>query len=429
MKNVNLKLSVLMLSALTLGAVSCKKEGCTDSTATNYDSKAKKDDGSCTYAAALGTVEKSGHITANETWTSNNIYVLNGKVVVDAGVTLTIEPGTIIKGAEGSDVNASALIIAQGAKINAEGTAAKPIIFTSVLDDIEQGELAGSNLTEADFEKWGGLIILGKAPVSAADGDVIGQIEGIPATDAFGAYGGSDAADNSGVLKYVSIRHGGALIGSGNEINGLTLGGVGSGTTIENIEIFATLDDGVELFGGTVNIKNLLVGFQGDDGVDIDQNYAGTVDNFYVLTSADGDEGMEVDGPENTTNTTGMFTLKNGTCYKETTATKGSGDFKDKAQGTLNNVMFGTMKIRANFDANNSCASKTDTYTHVMATPQTFSTTGTQFDAISVYTSSTCTLPGTYQSDVEGKLTSATATGASTSVFANWTIMSIKGKL
>ena len=174
-------------------------------------------------------VDVTGVITSSTTWTNDNIYRLNQKVVVEDGVTLTIQEGTIIKGTPGTGSLASALIIARGGKINAVGTPSQPIIFTSSSDNIDVGQTAGTNLDENDRGLWGGLLILGKAPCSFS-GDVTElQIEGIPADDTFGLYGGTDAADNSGVLQYVSIRHGGALIGEGNEINGLTLGGVGTG--------------------------------------------------------------------------------------------------------------------------------------------------------------------------------------------------------
>jgi len=130
---------------------------------------------------------------------------------------------------------------------------------------------------------WGGILILGNAKGSFAGGVTEVQIEGIPASDTNGLYGGSNDADNSGVLKYISIRHGGANIGEGNEINGLTLGGVGSGTVIENIEVVANQDDGIEWFGGTVSVKNALVWNSGDDAVDTDQAWAGTLDNFIVI--------------------------------------------------------------------------------------------------------------------------------------------------
>ena len=195
------------------------------------------------------TINKSGLIESDENWTSNCIYVLNNKVVVPAGITLTIEPGTIIKGTSGTGSLASALVVARGGTVLAAGTADQPIVMTSIADNITVGESNGTNLDQNDRGLWGGLIVLGNAPCSFS-GDVAAlQIEGIPAEDTWGLYGGSDSDDNSGIFKYISIRHGGALIGEGNEINGLTLGGVGAGTEIDNIEVVANVDDGIEFFG------------------------------------------------------------------------------------------------------------------------------------------------------------------------------------
>lgn len=316
--------------------------------------------------SSADVVVVSGRIQSATTWTNDKIWELAGKVIVE-DATLTIEPGTIVKGREGIGSLASALVIARGAKIEACGTADAPIIFTSTLDNIAIGELSGTNLDETDNEKWGGLIILGAAPVSTKDGDTEGQIEGIPADESYGVYGGTDAADNSGSLCYVSVRHGGALIGDGNEINGITLGGVGNGTTINHIEVVANLDDGVELFGGTVNLNHVIVSYQDDDAIDIDQNYSGTIDNFYVIQGGDGtDEGLEIDGPEGATYTDGKFTLVNGTIISADG--KGScADLKSKAQGTIKDVVFAGyssyVKVSTSYDADNACAETADAYT------------------------------------------------------------------
>ena len=282
-------------------------------------------------------VSVSGMISESTTWTSNNIYVLNQKVVVSSGVVLTIQAGTIIKGTEGTGSLASALIVAQGGKLNAVGTATEPIIFTSINDNIEIGQTAGTNLDETNSGLWGGLIVLGYAPSSfSGDVDVV-QIEGIPADDTFGLYGGEDATDNSGVYQYISIRHGGALIGEGNEINGLTLGGVGSGTIIENIEVVANVDDGIEFFGGTVNATNLLVWAQGDDAIDIDQGYSGIIDNAIVILGANSDHAFEIDGPEGTA--TGSFTLRNSTIVGNSVTENGEyADYRSKAMGRTENI-------------------------------------------------------------------------------------------
>ena len=283
------------------------------------------------------TLPVTGQLTQSTTWTANNIYQLNQKVVVPSGVTLTIEPGTIIKGSAGTGSLASALIVARGATIIAQGTANQPIIFTSTSDDIEVGQTAGTNLDQNDRGLWGGLVILGNAPCSFSGDLLEAQIEGIPADDTFGLYGGSDSADNSGVIEYVSIRHGGALIGEGNEINGLTLGGVGNGTTINNVEVVANVDDGIEFFGGTVNVSNVLVWSQGDDAIDIDQAYSGTVDNAVVVLGDISDHAFEIDGPEGTG--AGAFTLRNATIIGNTVTANGEyADYRSGATGTTNNV-------------------------------------------------------------------------------------------
>ncbi|WP_179339273.1 hypothetical protein [Winogradskyella ludwigii] len=279
----------------------------------------------------------TGAITSNTTWTADNIYQLNQKVVVSEGITLTINPGTIIKGSPGTGSLASALIVARGATLDAQGTADQPIIFTSTSDNITCGQTAGTNLDENDRGLWGGLIVLGYAPCSFSGDITEAQIEGIPADDTFGLYGGTDAADNSGSLQYISIRHGGALIGEGNEINGLTLGGVGTGTLINNIEVVANVDDGVEFFGGTVNTTNLLVWAQGDDALDIDQAYSGTIDNAVVVLGDFSDHAFEVDGPEGSA--TGSFTLQNITIIGNTTTDNGEyADYRSNAMGTTNNI-------------------------------------------------------------------------------------------
>jgi len=262
---------------------------------------------------ATDIITKSGEITADETWTSDNIYRLDGRVTVTGGATLTIEPGTVIKANPGTGSFASALLISREGKINAAGTADAPIIFTAISDDLEPGEIASPNLDPANNGLWGGVIILGKAPISAS-GDVVElQIEGIPTSDANGLYGGTQDDHNSGVFKYVSIRHGGSNIGQGNEINGLTMGGVGTATEINHVEVVANQDDGLEWFGGSVSVDHILVWNNGDDALDCDQDWTGTADNFIVVNP--GDRAMELDGPEGNQNRSPNYTITNGTVY------------------------------------------------------------------------------------------------------------------
>lgn len=295
-------------------------------------------------------------IAANTTWTKNTIYILQDRIIVRNGATLTIEAGTIIKGEPGEEANAKPLVIAQGAKIMANGTAAEPIIFTTRYDDIAIGEKVGSNLNETHRGLWAGLIVLGNAPISPKSGNTA-NIEGIPISLPEGSYGGTDAADNSGVLSYVSIRHGGVELvpGGGNEINGLTLGGVGSGTTIDHVEVVANLDDGIEWFGGTVDVSHALVGFQGDDGFDVDQAYAGTISNVAYIGGTDSDHALEIDGPEGPQNPNGAFTLTGGSL----TASNGEyTDFRSNAKGNVNNLYFFNFPSSADVELDNNGVSQ-----------------------------------------------------------------------
>ena len=218
------------------------------------------------------------------TWTSDNEYLMDGLVYVEDGAVLNILPGTVIRGKTTPTTgdNTSALVVAKGGKINAVGTMFNPIIFTAELDDLNDPD----DFTPEDRGEWGGIILLGKASNNRAGGT--GQIEGIDPNEPRGEYGVSsnpDDADNSGVMRYVSIRHAGAEIGSGNEINGLTMGSVGSGTTIEYIEVYANLDDGYEWFGGTVNTKYLVSAFCGDDAFDWDEGVRGKHQFWFALQS------------------------------------------------------------------------------------------------------------------------------------------------
>ncbi len=278
---------------------------------------------------------KEGIITANETWEAKNVYILNGRVVVDEGVTLTIEPGTIIKAEDGQEANASALIVDQGGRLIAEGTAEKPIIFTSVNDGIEPGETE-STLELADAGQWGGVILLGRAPISVSAASGTALIEGIPEGLSYGTYGGDVPNDNSGSLNYISIRFSGVALAQDSEIQGLTLGGVGSGTTIKNIEIYSNLDDGVEWFGGSVNVENLLIIGQQDDGIDLDQSYSGTISNAFVIQTAESGSAFEIDGPEG--DMEASFTLRNITVDAGNFDGKFIADFRSRAMGTLENI-------------------------------------------------------------------------------------------
>jgi hypothetical protein len=227
-------------------------------------------------------------------WTSGTTYILDGYVFLEAGGVLNIEAGTRIE-AMGSPSNnvdgTSALIITRGAQINANGTAQAPVIFTAEGED-------GSFDAIDDRGSWGGLIILGNATIGEDGGEE--NIEGIP-EEARTTYGGADTpndTESSGIIKYVSIRYGGAVLSGDNEINGLTLGGVGSGTEIDFVEIFGNEDDGIEIFGGAVDIKHAVAAFCGDESFDTDESWAGRGQYWFALQANQDPSGNEQFGGE-----------------------------------------------------------------------------------------------------------------------------------
>jgi hypothetical protein len=315
-------------------------------------------DGTC--LGSQTNVLVNSNISENTTWTNNNVYELSGRIVVEAGVTLTIEAGTIIKGQAGTGNNSSVLIVSRNAKLNAIGSQTLPIIFTSIADEItteqvNNGNFVSPNLGNDASGLWGGLIILGNAPISASSNEI--QIEGIPTTDPNGLYGGNISNDNSGIIKYVSIRHGGTNIGNGNEINGLTLGGVGSETIIDNIEIIANQDDGIEFFGGTVNVSNLIVVNSSDDAIDTDQSWSGTLDNFIVICGAATDHSLEIDGAEGVM--IASNNIKNGSIKGSSSAELA--DFRSCAVGIFENIFFfgftdPTTDGRCDFSTSDQCS-------------------------------------------------------------------------
>lgn len=220
----------------------------------------------------------TGNITSNYTFHNDTIYVLDGFVYVKNNAVLTVEPGTIVKGIKASR---STLIITMGSKIIANGTKARPIVFTS-------NETVG-NRAPGD---WGGLVILGRniinrdadcstcpgATVAASLDGVQNAIEGdIDNANGDGLYGGTLSDDNSGILRYVRIEFAGVIITPGNEINSLTMGAVGNGTTIEYVQCFQGNDDSFEWFGGNVNAKYIISSGAIDDDFDTDFGYHGKI--------------------------------------------------------------------------------------------------------------------------------------------------------
>ncbi|MGB0347388.1 MAG: T9SS C-terminal target domain-containing protein, partial [Balneolaceae bacterium] len=240
-------------------------------------------------------------------WTADKTYVLDDLVFIKNGSKLYIEPGTLVQGGTGTGNNATGLVITRGAQIFAEGTPSNPIVFTSVAD-IRDGS-ANSSLRGL----WGGLVVLGAASTNNATDGGVKLVEGVDQIAnpvSLAEYGGDNDEDNSGVIRYVSIRHTGIQVGDvdGNEIQGLTLGGVGSGTTIEYVESFASNDDGFEFFGGTVNTKYLVSAFNTDDAFDWDEGFRGKGQFWFAIQNNEVTDGYgraaEQDGATGDENTT-----------------------------------------------------------------------------------------------------------------------------
>lgn len=384
-------------------------------------------------AEGTGIIAPTGDGTATITGTfigdsnislsSDVIYTLSGRVIIGDRSVLNIEAGTIIKGSAGTGSLASSLIIARNADINAVGTAASPIIMTSVEDNIAIGEVESALEFSTNARGlWGGLVILGNAPISAGGNAIAGsdgaeaQVEGIPDNIEEGRYGGSVSADNSGTLSYVSVRFAGTDIATDNELNGITLGGVGSATTINNIEIYAGFDDAIEFFGGSVNVTNLIINGQGDDGVDADQGYSGTVDNVLVISNQS-NSGFELDGPEAEFLGDSFFTIKNATLMGPSNAR--IAELKSGVAVKISNVLamdYTTEEIQIN--GGSAFGNFTSGATEL--------TNWEIIDSRAASAIVTTDQEGTPSSDFLSVVTTATV-GANTSVFDSWTNSSAKG--
>ncbi|MFD0798932.1 multidrug transporter [Maribacter chungangensis] len=267
----------------------------------------------------------SGSITENLTLEASKEYILNGATIVASGAVLTIEPGTVIKAQAGPNVY---LAVEQGAQIIANGTSSNPIIFTS-------------NSTTPSAGDWGGIILLGRAPVNSVTGTstATSEIGNLP-------YGGNIVDDNSGVLRYVRVQYSGGAADGQSENNGFSFYGVGNGTTIEYIQAFEGADDGIEFFGGTVNASFLVVVNAEDDSIDWTEGYNGTITDAYVLQgNGIGDEAFECDGfNTDFTNASGAFsnpTVTNVTIESESGTNDSTRGFLLRAgtQGTFSNVL------------------------------------------------------------------------------------------
>jgi len=374
-------------------------------------------------------------INTDQRWTANNVYILNNLTFIEAPAILTIEPGTIIRGEQSSTggtgplnpANPGSLIITRGAKLIANGTSETPIIFTCIDDPnvpggvstvptSQNGDNTGGVPNPARFNgtavhsidtAFGGVILLGKARVAIGAANAGGTAEttvGAPGFNATtgvivkgrgsnfiegfqtingsdygvagdfsgGVYGGIDDEDSSGVLRFISIRYGGFILAVGNEINGLTTGGCGRGTTIEFVEVFNNADDDFENFGGCVDMKYVAGLFGGDDSFDYDEGYRGRTQFAVTMqnNSATGARGTglgtttrnianhgdnlgEFDGPDGSSSLPqSVFTMANWSAIGEGaleitggySSLQGGSNFKDKAGGRVLNTIYTEFK-------------------------------------------------------------------------------------
>jgi hypothetical protein len=288
-------LTVNVPTGATTGKITVLSRGLTGVSSTDFTV-------TTTSITPVTTTVIQGELSGTINWTADQHYLLKGYVYVINGATLNIAAGTIIKGDKATK---GALIVEQGAKIVAVGTASQPIVFTS-------NQPKGSR----NYGDWGGVILCGKSPVNwtaapKTDGTTgtvpsgFGQIEGGPRS----LYGGTDAHDNSGTIQYARIEFGGVAFSQDNEINGLTLGGVGDGTTLDHIQVSYAGDDSYEWFGGSVNGKYLIAHRGLDDDFDTDNGFSGHV-QFAVglrdpnVADQSGSKGFESDSYQSTTNHT-----------------------------------------------------------------------------------------------------------------------------
>lgn len=240
-----------------------------------------------------GFEDLQGNVESSRTLVNTRAYRLRGVVLVRNNAVLTIEPGTFIFGQPGSQPP-SVLVVTKNGRIEANGTRSRPIVMTS-----------SQPFGERQRGDWGGLILLGRAPVNvganASGGNQAGEffIEGLPATDDT-RYGGTDANHNCGTLRYVRVEYAGSILSPNNETNSFTWGGCGKGTTSEYLQAIYGLDDAFEWFGGTADAKYLVGGLNADDFVDFQLGYTGRVQYgvFYQSDDARGNRGIEGDNSE-----------------------------------------------------------------------------------------------------------------------------------
>lgn len=280
----------------------------------------------CT-AAEDAAIDVTDNITEDTVWTSEQTYRLKQTIYVEPGATLTIRSGTRILGEEGS-----ALIVQSGAQLRSRGTETAPVVFTSARP-----------VGERSSGDWGGVALLGSAPINAP-GSVL---EGVG--DASRAmFGGNDPTHSCGVIEYTRIEFAGFPLEQDNELNGLTLGGCGTGTLVDHVQVHFGLDDGVELFGGTVDLRHVVITRAQDDSMDWDMGWSGSAQFIAIQQDLEGDNGFEASSGEPGATPVATPELWNVTLL----GSGGQGSqramtLKDGTGGSLNNVLITGHPIEA----------------------------------------------------------------------------------
>ncbi|MFO0827654.1 MAG: hypothetical protein U0572_05840 [Phycisphaerales bacterium] len=356
-------------------------------------------------AAQAAVIQVTSDITTSTTWTANNTYRLGTQIYVRNGATLTIEPGTVIASNVG---DGGALAITRGSKIIANGTADHPIIFTSKADTQTwtNGDPSTGVWREACNE-WGNLTIMGRGYIGASkfagntktpNANNVAPMEGLVAAfpgDPDVLFGGGNDDDDSGTLRYVSLRYGGRVVALNNELNGLSLGGIGRETDIDHLDIMNNVDDGIEIWGGTVNIKYFNIWNIGDDCFDVDEGWRGKAQfgllvQGYSIDAAQGsgvgDNIFETDGAEDSD------------CQPVTTAciynvtvigqpAPGAGDhgtaWRDNARVQYRNCIFMDLGDRlVSFDNTDGDGGQGYGFNGTLSWPDTWTTSASQFSTV-----------------------------------------------
>jgi hypothetical protein len=385
------------------------------------------------FQANAAEILVSGDITTSVTWTADNVYNLQGQVFVMPGATITIQPGTIIASSAGGS-----LAITRGARIDCEGTASAPIIFTSKADYNTWTAAAPRGQWRAAANEWGNLTIMGRgfigkygngAPAgntAAPSASNYALMEGLtPAgpTDERTRYGGGNDQDDSGSLRYTSLRYGGLVVGLTNELNGLSLGGVGQETQIDHIEIMNNVDDGIELWGGKVDLRYFSIWNIGDDSFDVDHGYRGRcqfglIVQGYSVNAAAGsgvcDSMIEIDGAaKSDAQPVSTVAMYNMTLIGQPLSVKRAIKFRDNARLQVNNSIImdvGEAVVRNDNSDNEATDGQTGYgYNGTLTFAQTWTTDFNVYSVVNPFTTNP-TPAEAYSSLDGGKLSQITDT-------------------